>query len=182
MALAKEGIKCDLIDPRTTSPLDAKTILESVENTGRLIVVDESPPRCSVASDIAAMVASRGFESLQAPVEMVTPPHSPVPFSPGARARLRARAAEDRGGDPPHAREGADEPSMQAVTMPKWGIEMTEGTVNSWTAHEGQVVEKGDAAAGGRDRQDRQHRGGTLRRHAAAHPRRRPARSTPWAA
>ncbi len=80
--LAAEGIKCDLIDPRTTSPLDAKAILASVENTGRLIVVDESPPRCSVASDIAALVASRGFESLQAPVEMVTPPHSPVPFSP----------------------------------------------------------------------------------------------------
>jgi acetoin:2,6-dichlorophenolindophenol oxidoreductase subunit beta len=80
--LAAQGIKCDLIDPRTTSPLDAKSILASVENTGRLIVVDESPPRCSVASDIAAMVASRGFESLQAPVEMVTPPHSPVPFSP----------------------------------------------------------------------------------------------------
>ncbi len=80
--LAAEGIKCDLIDPRTTSPLDAKAILASVENTGRLIVVDESPPRCSVAADIAAMVASRGFDSLQAPVEMVTPPHSPVPFSP----------------------------------------------------------------------------------------------------
>ena len=45
-------------------------------------MVDESPPRCSVATDIAAMVASRGFDSLQAPVEMVTPPHSPVPFSP----------------------------------------------------------------------------------------------------
>lgn len=81
-ALAKEGIKCDLIDPRTTSPLDEETILESVENTGRLIVVDESPPRCSVAADIAALVASRAFRSLKAPVEMVTPPHTPVPFAP----------------------------------------------------------------------------------------------------
>ena len=80
--LAPQGVKCDLIDPRTTSPLDLKTILQSVENTGRLIVVDESPPRCSVASDIAALVASRGFESLQAPVELVTAPHSPVPFAP----------------------------------------------------------------------------------------------------
>ena len=81
-ALAKEGVRCDLIDPRTTSPLDEETILESVENTGRLIVADESPPRCSLAADIAALVASRGFRSLQAPVEMVTAPHSPVPFSP----------------------------------------------------------------------------------------------------
>jgi len=82
-ALAAEGVRCDLIDPRTTSPLDAKTILQSVETTGRLIVVDESPPRCSLASDIAALVASQGFESLQAPVELVTAPHAPVPFSPG---------------------------------------------------------------------------------------------------
>ena len=80
--LAKEGIYCDLIDPRTTSPLDEETILESVENTGRLVVVDESPPRCSVAADIAALVASRGFASLRAPVGLVTAPHAPIPFSP----------------------------------------------------------------------------------------------------
>lgn len=79
--LAKEGITCDLIDPRTTSPLDIETILESVENTGRLVVVDESPPRCSVAADIAAQVASRGFRSLRAPIELVTAPHTPVPFA-----------------------------------------------------------------------------------------------------
>jgi pyruvate/2-oxoglutarate/acetoin dehydrogenase E1 component len=81
-ALAKEGIYCDLIDPRTTSPLDEETILESVGNTGRLVVVDESPPRCSVAADVAALVASRGFESLRAPVGLVTAPHTPIPFSP----------------------------------------------------------------------------------------------------
>ncbi len=81
-ALAKEGVKCDLIDPRTTSPLDEEAILESVENTGRLVVVDESPPRCSVAADIAALAASRAFHSLQAPVEQVTAPHAPIPFSP----------------------------------------------------------------------------------------------------
>lgn len=80
-ALAKEGITCDLIDPRTTSPLDEETILESVENTGRLVVVDESNPRCSIASDIAGMVASRGFHSLKAPVQIVTAPHTPVPFA-----------------------------------------------------------------------------------------------------
>jgi acetoin:2,6-dichlorophenolindophenol oxidoreductase subunit beta len=81
-ALAKEGIKCDLIDPRTPSPLDEETIIESVETTGRLVVVDESPPRCSLAADIAALVASRAFRALKAPVEMVTPPHAPVPFAP----------------------------------------------------------------------------------------------------
>ena len=80
-ALQADGISCDLIDPRTTSPLDLDTILESLESTGRLIVVDESPPRCSLASDIAGMVAAEGFELLKAPVQMVTAPHTPVPFS-----------------------------------------------------------------------------------------------------
>lgn len=80
-ALAKQGIACDVIDLRTTSPLDEETILDSVENTGRLIVADESPPRCSLATDIAALVANKAFAALKAPVEMVTAPHTPVPFA-----------------------------------------------------------------------------------------------------
>ncbi|RZF63185.1 alpha-ketoacid dehydrogenase subunit beta [Sphingomonas populi] len=79
--LAKDGIGCDVIDLRTTSPLDEETILDSVEVTGRLIVVDEAPPRCSLATDIAALVASKAFASLKAPIEMVTAPHTPVPFA-----------------------------------------------------------------------------------------------------
>jgi pyruvate/2-oxoglutarate/acetoin dehydrogenase E1 component len=79
--LAEEGIDCELIDPRTTSPLDEDTILESVESTGRLIVVDEASPRCNMATDIAALVAQKGFATLKAPVGMVAPPHTPVPFS-----------------------------------------------------------------------------------------------------
>ena len=81
-ALAKEGITCDLIDPRTTSPMDVETIIESVEGTGRLVVVDESPPRCSIAADIAATVAQKAFRSLKRPIIQVTPPHTPVPFAP----------------------------------------------------------------------------------------------------
>jgi len=80
--LAKEGIECELIDPRTTSPLDEETILESVERTGRLVVVDEATPRCSMAADIAALVADKAFAFLKAPVKRVTAPHTPVPFAP----------------------------------------------------------------------------------------------------
>ena len=80
-AVAADGIRCDLIDPRTTSPLDEETILESLEGSGRLVVVDESNPRWSVAADIAALAASKGFHSLKAPVVQVTAPHSPVPFA-----------------------------------------------------------------------------------------------------
>ncbi|MCG8440507.1 MAG: alpha-ketoacid dehydrogenase subunit beta, partial [Caulobacterales bacterium] len=80
--LAGEGVDCEIVDPRTTSPLDEETILESVERTGRLVVVDESPPRCSLAADIASMVAEKGFGSLKAPIKKVTCPHTPVPFAP----------------------------------------------------------------------------------------------------
>lgn len=81
-ALAKDGIGCDLIDPRTISPLDEDSILESVEKTGRLVVVDESYPRCSMAADIAGIVADKAFDSLKAPIRQVTAPHTPVPFAP----------------------------------------------------------------------------------------------------
>ncbi len=79
--LAKEGISCDVIDPRTTSPLDEETILESIENTGRLVVVDESNPRCSMASDIAELAATKAFSSLKAAIQTVTAPHVPTPFA-----------------------------------------------------------------------------------------------------
>ena len=80
--LEGEGIGCTVIDPRTTSPLDEDSILESVEETGRLVVVDESNPRCSMATDIAALAAEKAFASLKAPIRKVTPPHTPVPFAP----------------------------------------------------------------------------------------------------
>ncbi|MDR7155564.1 pyruvate dehydrogenase E1 component beta subunit [Sphingobium xenophagum] len=79
--LAQDGIGCDLLDLRTTSPLDVEAILDSVERTGRLLIVDEAPPRCSFATDLSALVAQKAFASLKAPIEMVTPPHSPVPFA-----------------------------------------------------------------------------------------------------
>ena len=79
--LAEDGVQCEVIDLRTTSPLDEDTVLESVEGTGRLVVVDESHPRCSIATDISALVARKAFGALQAPIEMVTAPHTPVPFS-----------------------------------------------------------------------------------------------------
>jgi acetoin:2,6-dichlorophenolindophenol oxidoreductase subunit beta len=80
--LDREGVGCTVVDPRTTSPLDTATILESVEETGRLVVVDEAHPRCGMAADIAALAAERAFHALKAPVRMVTAPHTPVPFSP----------------------------------------------------------------------------------------------------
>lgn len=80
--LEADGIKATVIDPRTTSPLDLDTIVESVEETGHLVIVDESSPRCNIATDISAQVVQHAFHALRGPVQMVTPPHTPVPFSP----------------------------------------------------------------------------------------------------
>lgn len=80
--LSERGIEAEVIDPRTYSPLDEDTIIGSVEKTGRLVIVDESHPRCSLATDISAIVADKAFGALRSPIRMVTAPHTPVPFSP----------------------------------------------------------------------------------------------------
>jgi acetoin:2,6-dichlorophenolindophenol oxidoreductase subunit beta len=79
--LAAGGVECEVVDLRTTSPLDTDSVLESVEGTGRVVVVDEAHPRCSIATDISALIAQQAFGALRAPIEMVTAPHTPVPFS-----------------------------------------------------------------------------------------------------
>jgi len=81
-ALAGRGIECEVIDPRTLSPLDEQTVYGSVRRTGHLVVVDEANPRCGAAADIASLVAANAFGALRGPVRMVTAPHAPTPFSP----------------------------------------------------------------------------------------------------
>ena len=82
--LAREGVAVEVIDPRTLVPLDADTIRQSVQKTGRLIVVDESAPTCSMASEIAAVVAEdwETCRVLRAPVRRVCTAAVPIPFSP----------------------------------------------------------------------------------------------------
>ena len=62
--------------------LDEESILEAAEETGRVVIVDESYPRCNIATDISALICDKSFSSLKAPIKMVSPPHTPVPFSP----------------------------------------------------------------------------------------------------
>ncbi len=80
--LAAEGIEVEVVDPRTLSPLDEKTILESVKKTHRLIVVDEDNPRCSMATDLISLVTTQAFEYQDAAPQAITAPHTPAPFSP----------------------------------------------------------------------------------------------------
>ena len=79
--LAKQGISAEVIDPRTVSPLDTKTIVKSVEKTGRLVVVDQAPRHASAAAIIAAEVAEHGFKYLKAPIKLVTAADTSVPYS-----------------------------------------------------------------------------------------------------
>ena len=80
--LAKEGIDAEVLDLLSLSPMDEDAILTSVKKTKRLVIVDEDSPRCSMATDIAALVADEAFDYLDAPIKRVTPPHTPVPYSP----------------------------------------------------------------------------------------------------
>jgi pyruvate/2-oxoglutarate/acetoin dehydrogenase E1 component len=80
--LAKEGVEVEIVDLRSLSPIDMDTVLDSVTKTGRLICVDEASPRCNIGTDVSAQVAMHAFGALKAQIELVSPPHVPVPFSP----------------------------------------------------------------------------------------------------
>jgi pyruvate dehydrogenase E1 component beta subunit len=79
--LSSEGISVEVVDPRTLSPLDEDTILESVKKTNRLVVVHEEVKFAGSGSEIAAMVAEKGFDYLDAPILRIAAPFTPVPFS-----------------------------------------------------------------------------------------------------
>lgn len=79
--LAADGIDVEVIDPRTLSPLDEDTILESVRKTHRLVIVHEEVQFAGSGAEIAAMVAEKAFDYLDAPILRVAAPFTPVPFS-----------------------------------------------------------------------------------------------------
>jgi pyruvate dehydrogenase E1 component beta subunit len=78
--LANEGIEADVIDVVTLKPLDARTILDSVSRTGRLIIVHEAPMTCGYGAEIAARVAAHAMTSLLAPIERVTGFDTMMPY------------------------------------------------------------------------------------------------------
>jgi pyruvate/2-oxoglutarate/acetoin dehydrogenase E1 component len=80
--LEKKGIQIEVIDPRTLKPLDKKTILASVQKTGRLLVVHQACKTGGFGAEIGAMVAEEGFESLVGPIRRLGALDVPVPFSP----------------------------------------------------------------------------------------------------
>tara|TARA_B110000438_G_scaffold277196_1_gene299608 strand:+ start:7089 stop:8144 length:1056 start_codon:yes stop_codon:yes gene_type:complete len=81
--LEKLGISAEVVDLLSVSPLDNEIIIESVKKTNRIVIVDEDNPIASIASEVAAIVADKAFDYLDAPVKRVTAPHTPVPYSKG---------------------------------------------------------------------------------------------------
>jgi len=87
-ALESEGVSVEVLDPRTLVPFDADRVLRSVKKTGHLVVVDEARECCSAASQIAAVVAEKGFHWLQGPIRRVTTPNVAIPYAPNAEAHV----------------------------------------------------------------------------------------------
>jgi pyruvate dehydrogenase E1 component beta subunit len=80
--LEPEGISCEVIDPRTLWPLDLELILESVQKTGRVVIVEESPKQGGIGAEIGMQIAEHIPDCLLAPVIRVAAPNTPAPFSP----------------------------------------------------------------------------------------------------
>jgi pyruvate dehydrogenase E1 component beta subunit len=80
--LEKEGLSVEVVDPRTLTPLDRRTIVASVKKTGRIVVVSEDCKTAGVSAEIAAVVAEEALDYLDAPVKRVAEPDTPIPFSP----------------------------------------------------------------------------------------------------
>ena len=86
--LAGEGVDCEVIDLRTVSPLDMATILQSVEKTARLLVVEEGHKSFGVGAEISARVMETGFDLLEGPVRRVASLDTPIPFAPVLEAAV----------------------------------------------------------------------------------------------
>ena len=80
--LEESEISAEVIDPRTTWPLDEKTLIESAKKTSRVIVMDEGYGRYGVTAEIAAVISAGAFYDLDAPVKRMGAMHVPIPFSP----------------------------------------------------------------------------------------------------
>ena len=80
-ALEKDGVSCEVIDPRTIRPLDIDTIIESVKKTNRIVVAEESHPVCGINAEISAQIMEKAFDYLDAPVKRVSGVDVPMPYA-----------------------------------------------------------------------------------------------------
>lgn len=91
--LEKEGIDVEVIDLQTTAPLDMSTVMDSVKHTGRLVVTEQTPPRCGVAAEIVAQVSESGMQ-LKAPPKRLSGKDIPNPFAENLEKLAVPKAAD----------------------------------------------------------------------------------------
>ena len=135
-ALARRGISAEIVDLRTVYPLDEETILRSIEKTSRALVLYESYRFLGIGTEVAAVIAEKAFEHLDAPVVRLAPPNVPVPFSPPLEDAFLPQiadieAAVDRAGWP------GEEDDVTSIQMPQLGETIVEGTILKWLKREG---------------------------------------------
>ena len=83
-----DGASVEVLDLRSLVPLDEKAILDSVERCSKVVIVDEANATCAAGAQVAALIAEKGFESLDGPVVRVASPDVPIPFSPPLEATV----------------------------------------------------------------------------------------------
>ncbi len=79
--LEKQGVSCEVVDPRTIRPLDIETIVNSVKKTNRVVIAEESHPFCGVAAEISTQITERAFDYLDAPVRRISGADVPMPYA-----------------------------------------------------------------------------------------------------
>jgi len=83
-----DGASVEVLDLRSLVPLDEEAILDSVERCSKVVIVDEANATCAAGAQVAALIAEKGFESLDGPVVRVAAPDVPIPFSPPLEAAV----------------------------------------------------------------------------------------------
>ena len=107
----RRGISAEIVDLRTVYPLDEETVLRSIEKTSRALVLYESYRFLGIGAEVAAMIAEKAFEHLDAPVVRLAPPNMPVPFSPPLEDAFLPAGRRHRGGRRPVVPPGEEDAS-----------------------------------------------------------------------
>ena len=133
-------VSVEIVDLRTIMPWDKQAVLECVRKTSKVLVLHEDTRTGGFGAEIAATIAEEAFEDLDAPVQRIAAPDTPVPFSPAAREgvhpagrRRRRRSAGAR-----RVLDGAPEPPIDVV-MPQMGVSVSEGTITKWLKQRGRA-------------------------------------------
>ena len=150
--LAAKGASVEVVDLRSIVPMDEETVLESIAKTSRALVLYESHRFLGVGAEVAAMIAEKAFEHLDAPVERLAPRTRRCRSLPRWRMPTSRRCPTSRPpssgslhGDHRQAEPGGDA-RVTSIQMPQLGETIIEGTILKWLKQEGDTIDQTSAA------------------------------------